>query len=149
MGRAAAADVLGGWGGMVPASPDHAPAACGPLRPLTPQHEQVSRSGGLGHAVTTIASSFASSFVERSCWLAASMTLGPSYRPQLLLAPPPRPASKTTEEVEHSYAQWKCCAPCQHGAVRADISKTMSTASSTKKDQTLTAGTFMNSGAVS
>ena len=25
---------------MVPASPDHAPAARGPLRPLTPQHEQ-------------------------------------------------------------------------------------------------------------
>ena len=25
MGRAAAADVLGGWGGMVPASPDHPP----------------------------------------------------------------------------------------------------------------------------
>ena len=27
MGRAAAADVLGGWGGMVPASPEHALAA--------------------------------------------------------------------------------------------------------------------------
>ena len=29
MGRAAAADVLGGWGGMVPASPDHAPPPVG------------------------------------------------------------------------------------------------------------------------
>ena len=27
MGRAAAADVIRGWVGMVPASPDHAPAA--------------------------------------------------------------------------------------------------------------------------
>ena len=33
MGRAAAADVLGGWEGMVPASPDHAP----PRAPFTPQ----------------------------------------------------------------------------------------------------------------
>ena len=39
MGRAAAADVLGGWVGMVPASPGHAPAARGPLRPFTPQPE--------------------------------------------------------------------------------------------------------------
>ena len=37
MGRAAAVDVLGGWVGMVPASPGHAPAARGPLRPFTPQ----------------------------------------------------------------------------------------------------------------
>ena len=29
MGRAAAADVLGGWGGMVPASPDHPPPPVG------------------------------------------------------------------------------------------------------------------------
>ena len=36
MGRAAAADVIRGWEGMVPASPDHAPAARGPLRPFTP-----------------------------------------------------------------------------------------------------------------
>jgi hypothetical protein len=33
MGRAAAADVLGGWEGMVPASPDH--ARC-PRRALPP-----------------------------------------------------------------------------------------------------------------
>ena len=46
MGRAAAADVLGGWEGMVPASPDHAryprpprpPRPCPPRRTLfTPQ----------------------------------------------------------------------------------------------------------------
>ena len=50
---------------MVPASPDHALAARGPLRPLTPQQEQESRSGLNSPAVTTIPSSFASSFVGR------------------------------------------------------------------------------------
>ena len=33
MGRAAAADVLGGWGGMVPASPDHAPVPAAAAAP--------------------------------------------------------------------------------------------------------------------
>ena len=96
MGLAAAADVLGGWGGMVPASPDHAPAARGPLRPLTHQHEQEMCCCCFAHAVTTFARCFAVIFAKRSCSVGcqhehyAFLLPRPPQRPPTLSRPLPR-----------------------------------------------------------